>query len=134
MKGPTCTRTMLACSIGIFFAVSAHATDINGAWVKNVKDWSKRSSICSRALLKENNKIVTYENGVVIIDGNEIRGKSAVCHIKARKDDGNFVRLLVDCPAEIAEKLFELRVDGPDELTRIFSGLQMNTTYFRCPQ
>lgn len=133
MKRAITIEVVLATLFGSLLIVSAHATDINGAWVKGIKDWGKRASLCSRAVHKENNKVETYENGIVIIDGDEIRGKSTACRIKARKDDGHFVRLLVACPAEIAENLFVLRVDGPDELTRIFSGLEMNTTYFRCP-
>jgi hypothetical protein len=134
VRGAICNRIVLACSIGLSAVVSAYATDINGAWVKNVEDWGKRASICSRALFKENNKLMTYERGVVVIDDQEVRAKTGTCRIKARKDDGHFVRLLVECPAEIAEVLFNLRVDGPDKLTRLFVGMpQMSTSYFRCP-
>jgi hypothetical protein len=134
MKESHRNRMLLACSIGLLLVFSAHAADINGAWVKDVGDWAKRSSICSRALQKENGKIVTYESGVFVIDNKEIRGQSVKCSIKARKDDGHFVRLLIECPAQIAENMLELRIDGPDKLTRIFTGMPaMSTTYFRCP-
>jgi len=85
-------------------------------------------------LLKENNKVVTYESGVFIVDGNDLRGKSATCHIKARKDDGQFVRLQVACPAQVLDNVLTLRIDGPDELTQIGLLPDMSTKYFRCPQ
>ena len=85
--------------------------------------------------MKENNKVVTYESDVFIIDNKEIRGRSVACSIKARKNDGHFVRLLIECPGQVAENLLDLRIDGPDKVTRIITGMpEMNTAYFRCPQ
>jgi hypothetical protein len=126
---------LLACWLGILFVIRAHAADINGGWVKGVSDLSQRYSICSRGLAKENNKIAVYDSEAVVIYGNEIIGASATCRIKARKDEGQFVRLMIACPAQIADNELILRIDGPNRLTRIFLGMpEMNTDYFRCPK
>ena len=122
-------------SIGLLVTIPVHAAEVNGVWIKNVRDWAKREAICSRALGKENNEIVVYERDIFIVKDNEIIGASAKCKIKARKDDGQLIRLLVACPSEIAENQLTFRADGPDEMTRIFPGMtQMNTKYFRCPE
>ena len=116
----------LACSFGLLVAASARAADINGAWVSNV-------SVCARAFDTKDNNIVIYDASAFVIDDKSIRGKSAMCDIKSRKDDGQFVRLLVKCPADIAENQFNLRIDGANKLTRIFPGMpQMNKSYVRC--
>jgi hypothetical protein len=126
MKRSNFVRIMLACAVGLLFVARANAANINGTWAHDVL-------ACSRALIKENNRISIYEKGVFIIDDKEIRGKSATCNIKAREDDGHFVRLLVECPASIAGNLLTLRVDDINKFTRIFPGMpKMNTTYFRC--
>ena len=119
-------QMVLACSFGLFVAASARAADINGAWVSDV-------SACSRAFDTKDNNIVIYDAGAFVIDDKSVRGKSAMCDIKARKDDGQFVRLLVKCPADIAENQFNLRLDSANKLTRIFPGMpQMNKSYVRC--
>jgi hypothetical protein len=122
-------------SIGLLFAYCADATEVKGVWVKNVKDWVKRASICERALATKNNEILVNERDVFVVTDNEIIWVSATCKIKAHKDEGHFIRLFTDCPAELAENELVFRVEGPDELTRIFPGMsRLNTAYFRCPK
>ena len=135
MKTSRNRRILLFCCIGMLFVASAHATEVKGVWIKNVGNWAKRESICQRALAKRNNEIIVNEHDVFVVKDNEIIGVSATCKIKSRKDDGNFIRLLTDCPAEIGENQFVFRVESPNKITRIFPGMpQKNTAYFRCPE
>ena len=125
-KGPRCIRVALACAFSLSIVAPAHAADVKGAWVADV-------SLCSRAFERKDNTIVIYDAGAFVIDDKSIRGKSATCEIKARNDDAQFVRLLVTCPADIAESQFNLRIDSANKLTRIFPGMpQMNKSYVRC--
>jgi hypothetical protein len=129
MKRSKCNRIVLACSVGLLFVARAHAADINGLWVK----FSDRSA-CPRIFEEKDNRTVIYESGGFYIDDKEIRAQSGTCHIKARKDDGIFVELLLDCPPFIAENEMTLRIEGENKLTRIAPGMpDKNTTYFRCP-
>jgi hypothetical protein len=131
MKRSKCNRIVLACSVGLLFVARADAADINGLWVK-FSDESDESA-CSRIFADENNRTVIYESGGFDIDDKEIRAKSGACQIKARKDDGIFVELLLDCPPFVAENEITLRIDGKNKLTRIAPGMpDKNTTYFRC--
>lgn len=126
---------LLTCWFGILFVSGAHAADINGVWVKGISNLTQKYSICSRGLAKENNKIAVYDSDLVVIHGNKIIGESATCLIKARKDEGQFVKLVIACPAQIADNQLILRIGGPKKLTRIFLGMpEMNTDYFRCPK
>ena len=129
MKKSNCNRIVLVCSVGLLFVARAHAGDINGLWVK----FSDRSA-CPTIFGEKNNRTVIYERGAFDIDDNEIRAQSATCHIKARKDDGIFVRLLLDCPPFVAENEMTLRIEGNNKITRIMPGMpDKNRTYFRCP-
>jgi hypothetical protein len=129
MKESKCNRIVLACSVGLLFVAHAHAADINGLWVK----FSNRSA-CPTIFGETNNRTVIYESGAFDIDDNEIRAQSGACHIKARKDDGIFVRLSLDCPPFVAENEMTLRIDGKNKITRIVPGMpDKNRTYFRCP-
>lgn len=129
MKESKRNRIVLACSVGLLFVAHAHAADINGLWVK----FSNRSA-CPTNSGEENSRTAIYENGAFDIEDNEIRAQSGTCHIKARKDDGIFVRLLLDCPPFVAENELTLRIEGNNKITRIMPGMpDKNRTYFRCP-
>ena len=129
-----CNRMMFACAVGLLFVVPAHAADINGAWANDV-------SVCSKIFVKDKNRISMASNADFygsgfIIEGEEIRGKIATCHIRARKDDGPIVHLLADCSTDVAVSTnqFSLRIDDGNKLTRFFSGMPgMEMAYFRCP-
>jgi hypothetical protein len=128
MKESNCNRIVLACSVSLLFVAHALAADINGLWVK----FSNRSA-CPTISGEKDNRTVIYETGAFDIDDNEIRAQSGTCHIKARKDDGIFVRLLLDCPPFIAENEMTLRIEGNNKITRIIPGMpEKNITYFRC--
>jgi hypothetical protein len=129
MKRPNCNLIVFACLIGLFPIARAHAADINGLWVK-----FSDLPACSRIFDKQENRSVIYQSGAFDIDDKEIRAQSGTCRIKARKDDGIFVRLLLDCPAFVAENEMTLRIEGNNKLTRIIRGMpDKNRTYFRCP-
>ena len=129
MKEWNWNRMALAWSVSLLLVGHAHAADINGLWVK----FSNRSA-CPTAFGERKNRTVIYESGAFDINDNEIRAQSGTCHIKARKDDGIFVRLLLDCPPFVAENEMTLRIDGNNKITRIIPGMpDKNRTYVRCP-
>jgi hypothetical protein len=129
MKRSNCNQIVLACAVGLLFVARADAADINGLWVK-----FSDISACPRIFDKKNNRTVIYQSGAFDIDDKEIRAQSGTCHIKARKDDGIFVRLLLDCPPFIAENEMTFRTEGNNKITRIITGMpDKNSTYFRCP-
>jgi hypothetical protein len=130
-----CNRILLACAIVLLLLGSVHAADIDGAWANDL-------SVCSKIFVKKNSGVSMAGNADFfgsgfIIDGKEIKGKMATCHIKTRKQDGPVVQLLTDCSTDIAVSTnqFSLRMDGKNKMTRFFPGMPgIEMTYFRCRQ
>jgi hypothetical protein len=76
----------------------------------------------------------TYGSGF-IIEGNKIRGRTATCDIKSRKEEGGTVHMLAGCATDIMLSNVQLSVKIIDEnrISRIFPGMQeMEMTYYRC--
>jgi hypothetical protein len=120
---PICSRAAASFVVGLLAVVHAHATDINGAWA------TTSSELCAKIFVKANNSISfakdsdAYGSGF-IVDGNELRGKIAKCHVKSRKDKDSMIVLLAECATDISfsKNEFRLRIDDNNKITRIFSG------------
>jgi hypothetical protein len=126
---------LLACTLiaALIGGGSASAADVSGAWATDIEQ-------CSKIYSKRGNQVVfapkadLYGSGFVI-DGSQIRGKSARCQIKIRKEDGEFVYIGAACSTDIAVEMmqFTLKSLGPDKITRVYPGLpELNTNYSRC--
>jgi hypothetical protein len=73
-----------------------------------------------------------------VIDGTQIRGKTANCKIKSRREDGDVVYLLATCASDImlSDVQMALRVIDKDRVSRFFPGMPevSSPDYFRCPR
>ena len=117
-------------------AASARAADITGAWATDVR-------ACDRIFQKKGN-VLTLANrsdtlgSGFIIDGTEIRGKTANCKIKNKKEDGDVVYLLAACASDImlSDVEMALKIIDKDRVSRFFPGMPevSSPDYFRCPR
>jgi hypothetical protein len=117
-------------------AASARAADITGAWATDVR-------ACDRIFQKKGNVLTlanrsdTLGSGFVI-DGTQIRGKTANCKIKNRREDGDVVYLLASCASDImlSDVQMALKVIDKDRVSRFFPGMPevSSPDYFRCPR
>ena len=119
---------LIACCGG-----GVHAEGIDGVWVSD-------AAVCQKVFEKKGNRVTFVKDADIygsgfIIDGNQIRGKIATCTIKVRKEQGPVVNLIAVCSTDIAIDTahFVLRMDGPNKISREFSGLpELIVTYERC--
>jgi hypothetical protein len=112
------------------------AADITGAWATDVracdKIFRKKGNVLTLA-----NRSDTLGSGFVI-DGAEIRGKTANCKIKNRREDGDVVYLLAACASDImlSDVQMALKIIDKDRVSRFFPGMPevSSPDYFRCPR
>ena len=117
-------------------ARAAPAADITGAWATDVracdKIFQKKGNVLTLA-----NRSDTLGSGF-IIDGTEIRGKTANCKIKSKREDGDVVYLLAACASDImlSDVEMALKVIDKDRVSRFFPGMPevSSPDYFRCPR
>lgn len=112
------------------------AADITGAWAMDVR-------ACDRIFQKKGNVLTlanrsdTLGSGFVI-DGTQIRGKTANCKIKNRREDGDVVYLLATCASDImlSDVEMALKIIDKDRVSRFFPGMPevSSPDYFRCPR
>jgi hypothetical protein len=117
-------------------APSARAADITGAWATDVR-------ACDKIFQKKGN-VLTLTNrsdtlgSGFIIDGTEIRGKTANCKIKNKKEDGDVVYLLAACATDImlSDVEMALKIIDKDRVSRFFPGMPEveSPDYYRCPR
>ena len=117
-------------------APGARGADITGAWATDVgacdKIFQKKGNV-----LTLSNRSDTYGGGFVI-DGTNIRGKTANCKIKNRREDGNSVYLIASCATDImlSDVELALKIIDKDRVTRFFPGMPELElpAYYRCPR
>ena len=112
------------------------AADITGAWTTDVR-------ACDKIFQKKGN-ILTLSNrsdthgGGFVIDGTNIRGKTANCKIKNRREDGDSVYLIASCATDImlSDVELALKIIDKDRVTRFFPGMPEleSPPYYRCPR
>jgi hypothetical protein len=112
------------------------AADITGAWATDVRACDKIFQKRGNALTFAN-RSDTLGSGFVI-DGTEIRGKTANCKIKNKKEDGDVVYLLAACASDImlSDVEMALKIIDKDRVSRFFPGMPevSSPDYFRCPR
>ncbi len=128
------TRALFASSAALLFlGNSAHSFEVSGAWASD-------PSICGKIFVKRNAKLVmtkdadNYGSGFVV-DGNQVRGKIAVCNIKSRKEEVGLVHLITSCSTDVALQTVQMsfKIDDDNRITRIFPGApEMSVSYSRC--
>jgi hypothetical protein len=70
-----------------------------------------------------------------VADGNKLRGRTARCTIKSRKQVGDTLNLLTACATDIMLQNVEFTVKFFDDnkISRLFPGMEgMEITYYRC--
>ena len=115
---------------------SARAADISGAWATDVR-------ACDKIFQKKGNTLTlanlsdTLGSGF-IVDGTAIRGKTANCKIKSKREDGDVVYLLAACASDImlSDVEIALKIIDKDRVSRFFPGMPevSSPDYFRCPR
>ena len=128
------TELMLTCFCWLALCGTGQAADINGAWANNL-------DVCQKIYQKKGGSISfapdadLYGSGI-IIEGNRIRGKAAVCNIKLRKDEGALVNIAATCSTDVAVETmhFVIKIINESKIARTFPGLpELDTAYERCP-
>jgi hypothetical protein len=113
----------------------AGAIDLTGAWAtstdecKNVFVRKGRANQTTFAPMSE------LHGGGFIVEPNRLVGRSAKCTVKARKDDAQTANILASCASDImlSNVQFELNVVNPDNIRRLFPGMEeMEIFYYRC--
>jgi hypothetical protein len=127
---------LLGLAVVIGVAPAARAADITGAWATDVRTCDK--------IFQKKGKVLTLANrsdtsgSGFIIEGTEIRGKTANCKIKNKKEDGDVVYLLAACATDImlSDVEIALKIIDKDRVSRFFPGMPevSSPDYFRCPR
>jgi hypothetical protein len=119
---------------GSLFSGPVHAADLTGAWATNVDE-------CGRVFVKKGAAMEfaqdsdQYASGF-IVEADRLRGKTASCKIKARKEDGDVINIVAACATDImlSNVQFTLKVIEPNRISRMFPGIMdMEISYYRCP-
>lgn len=114
-------------------ASPAHALDMTGAWATD-------AAACEKLFVKKGKSFafrpeLEVPGGGFIVDGNTIRGKTANCTIKARKETAQIIHLLASCSTDImlSDVQFSAKIVNENRITRIFPGLEgVEISYDRC--
>jgi hypothetical protein len=124
--------TVVLSCLGMLSA-PAHAIELTGAW-------ASQADLCKLVFAKKGDQVVFAElsdlfGSGFIIDGNRIRGKTAQCTIKSRKQEGDSLELSAACATRIMNSniRFSLKVIDDDNLSRLFQEIPgMTLKYTRC--
>jgi hypothetical protein len=112
-----------------------HAADVNGVWASD-------TAVCNKVFSKTSGRVAFTKDADLhgsgfILEPGSVRGKLANCKIKARKRDGDLVRLIASCATDMMLSNMELtlKVIDDNKIARVFAGMpELETLYYRCPQ
>ncbi len=119
--------------LGVMQPLDVQAIELTGVW-------STSTDLCKLVFTKKGNQVVfaelsdLYGSGF-IIDGDRIRGKSARCTIKSRKQQGDSLELSAACATSIMNSSvrFNLKIIDDNNLSREFPEVSgMTLKYSRC--
>ena len=121
-------------ALGILSPVAAQAFELTGAW-------ASQTDLCPLVFMKKGNQVVFTElsdlfGSGFIVDGNQIRGRSAKCTIKSKKQQGDSLELSAACATSIMNSSirFNLKIIDDNNLDRLFPDIAgMTLKYSRCP-
>jgi hypothetical protein len=119
--------------LGVLQSAEAQAFELTGAW-------ASQADLCKLVFAKRGNQIVFAEfsdlfGSGFIVDGDRIRGKSAQCTIKSKKQEGDDLELSTACATSIMSQgvQFSLKVIDDNTLSRRFPEIAgMTLNYARC--
>lgn len=119
--------------LGVMQPLSVQAIELEGAW-------ASQADLCKLVFTKRGNQAEfaplsdLYGSGF-IINGDRIRGRSAKCTIKSRKQVGDDLELSAACVTGVmtSNVHFSLKVIDDDNVSRAFPEIQgMTVKYTRC--
>ena len=131
-RRPAVSRLVLICAL-LTLPAQAWAVDLTGAWASDVSQCGK--------VFKKNKSGITFQQDSdiygagFVADGNQLRGRTARCTIKSRKQVGDTLNLLTACATDIMLQNVEFTVKFLDDnkISRLFPGMEgMEITYYRC--
>jgi hypothetical protein len=123
---------MLLC-LAVIVPAEVEAFELSGAW-------ASQSDLCKQVFTRKGKQVVfaefsdLYGSGF-IIDGNRIRGKTANCTIKSRKQEGDSLELSAACATSImtSNVRFLLKVIDDNHISRSIPDTEgMVLKYSRC--
>ncbi len=120
-------------SLGVLQSVEARAFELTGAW-------ASQADLCKLVFTKKGNQVAFAEfsdlfGSGFIVDGIRIRGKSARCTIKSKKQEGDDLELSAACATSIMNQSvhFSLKVIDDNTVSRLFPEIPgMTLKYSRC--
>ena len=128
-------RLIVASTVALLlFPGNALAFDLSGAWASD-------RALCDHVFSKKGNAVTfaelsdLYGSGFVVT-GDTIKGKTAECRIKSRKQEGDTTILSASCATSImvADYQFSYRVIDDNTLERLIPDINnMALKYSRCP-
>ena len=131
---PTGLCALLFCS-SLLLTSPAFAFDLNGAWATSADQ-------CSKVFVKKGDKISFAQfseefGGGFVVDGNEVKSKTARCTIKSSKQTGDLMDFQAACSSEIMASSTNLRLKILDanSVYRVFTDPDfagMELTFYRC--
>ena len=118
---------------GLLLPVPAQAIELTGAW-------ASQGDLCKLVFTKKGQVVAftelsdLYGSGF-IIDGNQIRGKTAQCTVTSRKQDGDRLELNAGCATSIMTQnvSFLLKIIDDNNIARVIPEIEnMEVRYTRC--
>jgi hypothetical protein len=120
---------------GSAFPGQARAADLVGAWATNADECRRVFVRNGRANQIRFTAFSEQYGGGFIVEADRLRGKSATCRIKTRKEDGEMINIIADCATDImtSNVQFSLKIVEPNKISRVFPGMMdMEISYYRC--
>ena len=139
VKGATASASRALAIAGILCGwcvqspTAAAAFELSGAWASDAE-------LCKLVFAKKGDKVGfaelsdLYGSGFVV-DGKQIRGKSAQCTIQSQQQQGDDLELAAACASTIMKQdvRFKLKVVDDNNLIRFFPEIEgMTLRYARC--
>jgi hypothetical protein len=111
----------------------AGAFELSGAW-------STEADLCNKVFIKKGDQVTftelsdLYGSGFVV-NGNRIVGKTAICTIESKQQDGDHLGLSASCATSIMYQnlKFSLKILDDNSIVRTIEEVPgMTVKYFRC--
>jgi hypothetical protein len=132
MSRPT-TQAVIAAIGCALLSTPSYSMDLSGSWATD-------ASACDKIFVKNGKKASFREDSDThgsgfIIEGNQIKGQTANCTIKLRREDGAVIHMIAACASEVmlSDVQVSVKVTNDKTLTRFFPGMpDISIKYFRC--
>jgi hypothetical protein len=123
----------LLLGLSVLRPATAEAFELTGVW-------ASQPDLCKLVFTKKDNQVVFAElsdlyGAGLIIDGSRIRGKTANCTIKSKKQEGDTLELSAACATKImtSNVRFMVKILDDNNMARMFPEIEgMLVKYSRC--